>query len=385
MNILFVDDYISPLAGGSAERSMRIAKALVDQNHIVDLISLKKEFDFNFAKKNGINKIFLFSYVSFKYIIPIVNLKYIDKLVTNYDAIHISKNWSLLAFFIAISAKRKNIPYIFSPMGFITVHNNKSKLLKSLFLKFFTKRIIKNSSYCITVSNKEFNDCLNFIEDKSKIIQLPNGFVANDFLELTNTNFREKNNLSEKKIILALGRMDPIKGFHLLIEAFNNISNDFIDWQLVIVGPNNDYKNKLIKRSNELKSKNLISFLDPQYGDNKRHAYYACDIFVIPSIYDAMTIVAVEVAACGKPLIITKTSDFSGLIENNGAIGVSPTVEGITYGLKTLMNNNKLLVELGQNGKKYVYKNLEWTQLSISYNKIFKSLVNRTENNFCNE
>lgn len=385
MNILFVDDYISPLAGGSAERSMRIAKALVDQNHIVDLISLKKEFDFNFAKKNGINKIFLFSYVSFKYIIPIVNLKYIDKLVTNYDAIHISKNWSLLAFFIAISAKRKNIPYIFSPMGFITVHNNKSKLLKSLFLKFFTKRIIKNSSYCITVSNKEFNDCLNFIEDKSKIIQLPNGFVANDFLELTNTNFRKKNNLSEKKIILALGRMDPIKGFHLLIEAFNNISNDFIDWQLVIVGPNNDYKNKLIKRSNELKSKNLISFLDPQYGDNKRHAYYACDIFVIPSIYDAMTIVAVEVAACGKPLIITKTSDFSGLIENNGAIGVSPTVEGITYGLKTLMNNNKLLVELGQNGKKYVYKNLEWTQLSISYNKIFKSLVNRTENNFCNE
>ena len=126
MNILFVDDAIYPLAGGSAERSMRIAKSLIDQNHIVDLISLRKDFDFDFAKKNGINNIFLFSSIKLKYILPIVNFNYIDKIISNYDAIHISKNWSFLAFFIAISAKRKNIPYVFSPMGFITIHNNKS-------------------------------------------------------------------------------------------------------------------------------------------------------------------------------------------------------------------------------------------------------------------
>ena len=380
MNILFVDDAIYPLAGGSAERSMRIAKSLIDQNHIVDLISLRKDFDFDFAKKNGINKIFLFPSIKLKYIIPFVNFNYIDKIISKYDAIHISKNWSFLAFFIAISAKRKNIPYVFSPMGFITIHNNKSKLLKYLFLKYCTNRIIKNSNLCITVSSKEFNDCLSLIKNRSRVIQLPNGFLAKDFLEVTNSNFCEINNISEKKIILALGRMDPIKGFHLLIEAFNNISKDFYDWQLIIIGPDNDYRRKLIMRANQLESKDSIKFLDQQYGDDKRNAYYACDIFVIPSIYDAMTIVAVEVAACGKPLIITNTCDFSGLIDAKGAIEVPPSVDGITDGLKTLINNDNLLIELGQNGKKYVFENLEWSQLAISYDNIFKSLIKKSSN-----
>ena len=105
-------------------------------------------------------------------------------------------------------------------------------------------------------------------------------------------------------------------------------------------------------------------------------AYYSCDLFVIPSLYDAMTIVAVEAAACGKPILITNTSDFPGLILNKGAIEVSPTIGDIAKGITTVINDDQLRFELGANGKKYVYENFEWTVLSKEYKNIFNSVKN---------
>jgi glycosyltransferase involved in cell wall biosynthesis len=376
MKILIVDDAIHPLAGGSAERTIRIGKSMIDHGHQVDLLTLKRNFDLLFAKKNDFNELYLLPSFKLKYLLPLRGSRYIDKIVKKYDIVHISKNWSLLAFYASVSAKRNKIPYIFSPMGFITIHNNKSRLAKYLFLNLFTNYILKNSSYCITVSNQEFKDCNLIIKDKNKIKQISNGFVAKDFLELPISNFRKKNNLTNKKIILALGRMDPIKGFHLLIEAFSNISQTAKDWQLVFIGPDNDYRNKLINRANELECKSSITFLDPHYGEEKRMAYYSCDLFVIPSLFDAMTIVAVEAAACGKPILITNTSDFPGLILNKGGIEVSPTIVDISKGITTLINDDQLRIELGTNGKKYVYENFEWTVLSKEYNNIFNSVKN---------
>ena len=45
-----------------------------------------------------------------------------------------------------------------------------------------------------------------------------------------------------KKTFLFLGRMHPIKGVDILIESFINLHEINRDWQLVLVGPQNDYR-----------------------------------------------------------------------------------------------------------------------------------------------
>jgi len=374
MKILLVDDAIYPLAGGSAERSMRIGKCLIDHGHEVDLLTLARDYDPEFAKKNGINKVYLLPSIKYKYLIPLKGAGYIKHIVKDYDVVHISKNWSLLGFFAAYCLKKYNIPYIFSPMGFITVHNNKSRLVKFFYLKYLTSFTIKNCSYCITVSNQEYQDCLEIMLDKTKVKLIPNGFVAADFTECPHNVFREKYKLSSKKMLMFLGRMDPIKGVDLLLEAYDNLGQHAADWQLVIIGPENKYRRELISKAVKAINKDLITFIDPLYADEKRCAYYACDLFVIPSLYDAMTIVVLEAAACGKPILITETSDFPGLALNGASIQVPPTVEGIETGLKYAFDNPQLLKSMGSNARDYVYANFDWNVLGKQYDEIFNSV-----------
>ena len=70
-----VHDTVNPLHGGSIERSMQIGKALFERGHQIDLLTLKKNFDKEYAIRNGVNKYFLLNSFKFKYIIPLFSFK----------------------------------------------------------------------------------------------------------------------------------------------------------------------------------------------------------------------------------------------------------------------------------------------------------------------
>jgi glycosyltransferase involved in cell wall biosynthesis len=375
MNILFIDDEIYPLAGGSAERTLKIASSLVKFDHNVDLLSLNRKFDIDFAKSNGINNYFLLKSFRLyrKYYVPLIPLFKLNSLVKKYDVVHISKNWSLLAFFIAFLANYNKIPFVYSPMGFINTFNNQSVIFKKIFLKLFTSFILNKCKYCIVVSKNEKKDVLGIINQKSKVILIPNGFVGKDFISVPeNNNFRNKNNLSSKKIILSLSRMDPIKGIHNLISGFIEFQKTHTNWQLVIVGgPKNNYYEKLKNLSFNNKD---ISFINPLFNDKKIEAYYACDLFIIPSIFDAMTIIALEAAACRKPIIISKSCDFDELFDNNACLQIIPNQKSIKEALERADSDPELLNTLAKNAQNFVYSNYEWNLLAKKYNETFSNL-----------
>jgi glycosyltransferase involved in cell wall biosynthesis len=376
MKILMVHDAVYPLYGGSVERTMKISKSLVAEGNEVDLLTLSRGFDSEYAHNNGIKNVFFIRSLRIKYLFPFFNFNYLKKICKNYDVIHISCNWSLLSYFVSIVLKKINKPFIFSPMGYINFTNNKSTFVKKLYLNYCTSFILNNCQYCITVSKHEFDDCVKTINSKTKAVLIPNGFNKEDFIQPVNNNFKKKFNLPLKKTFLFLGRMDPIKGVENLIKAFHNINHFADQWQLVIIGPKNDYRSKLenIIINNELNNK--IFFIDPLFGKEKTEAYYSSDVFVIPSIFDAMTIVAVEAAACSLPILITDTTDFDELYKNGGSIQVKPTVEGLESGLLEIIRKTESELKLiGNNGQDYVYNNLEWKLLAKKYNFIFKSAI----------
>jgi glycosyltransferase involved in cell wall biosynthesis len=374
MKILMVHDAVYPLYGGSVERTMKISKSLVSEGNEVDLFTLSRGFDSEYAKSNGINKTFFTRSIRIKYLFPFFNFKYFKSICENYDIIHISCNWSLLSYFVSIVLKRINKPFIFSPMGYINFTNNKSTFVKKLYLKYCTSFILNNCKYCITVSKLEHNDCIKTINNKEKAVLIPNGFNEEDFILPIDNNFIKHFNLPLKKTFMFLGRMDPIKGVENLIKAFYNIRSLTDQWQLVIIGPKNDYRSKLENMEITKELKHKVFFLDPLFGKEKTKAYYSANVFVIPSIFDAMTIVAVEAAACSLPILITDTTDFDELNLNGGSIQVKPTIEGLESGLLQIIEStDHELKTIGENAHDYVYNNLEWKLLAKKYDMLFKS------------
>ena len=374
MKMLNVIDLMNPVFGGSEERTFQMSHHLGAAGIKVDLLTTKWCLDKEWASKLKSGNIYYVDAFFFRYLFPYGARKWLDDNISNYDVVHISKNWSVLAYLAARAAKKHNIPYVFSAMGFVSIHN-RSRFLKSLYSRFITIPMITNAKACISVTKEEREDLLNVGADDKKVHVIPNGVIPEDFLIKDDDGFRKKHSLNERKIILFIGRMDPIKGVHLLIDAFNKKRDMHNDWCLVLVGTKSSYRKKMEQKVSAMNLNDDVIFLDPIFGEEKSIAYNAAEFITIPSLKDAMTIIAPEAACCAKPVLFTTTTDFSELSKCGGGIEVQPTVNGIKDGLDCLMGEDFDLSAMGAKGYKYVINHFKWEKIIVKFKEVFENVA----------
>ena len=374
MKILNVIDLMNPVFGGAEERVFQMSRHLGLASVDVDILTTNYRLDQNWLSQLTSGNHYYVDAVYYRYLIPFGAKKWLNQNISKYDVINISKNWSFLSIMAASAAVKHNVPYVFSAMGFASIHN-RSRFLKLLFKYFFTIPLVCRASACIAVTMEEKLDLINLGALPENVHLIPNGVIPSNFLHKDDENFRRHYSLGDRKIILFIGRMDPIKGVHLLIDAFYGRRIKLTDWCLVLVGTQTSYRKKMERKALELGLQDSIIFLDPIFGKLKSEAYHAAEFIVVPSVKDAMTIIAPEAACCSKPVLITNTSDFGELAQYGGAVEVDPTIEGIENGLDFLTNIDVDLVRMGKNGFDYVVNNFGWDRISKKYIDLFAAFV----------
>lgn len=374
MKVLNVIDLMNPIFGGAEERTYQMSRHLGLAGVSVDILTTKWRLDREWISKLPGGNNYFVDALHCRYLIPFGARKWLNQNISNYDVVHISKNWSLLANMAAAAAVKRDIPYVFSAMGFVAIHN-RSRLLKRFYRKYLTIPLILRASACIAVTNEEKADLINAGAAPEKVHLIPNGIIPEDFLHRDDDHFRRQYALGDRKIILFIGRMDPIKGVHLIIEAFGRKRSKLNDWCLVLVGTQTAYRTEMERKVVELGLQDSVLFLDPIFGKGKSEAYHAAEFIVVPSVKDAMTIIAPEAACCAKPVLITNTADFGELARCGGAIEVDPTIEGLENGLELLTNNDCDRVGMGKSGFDYVANKFRWDCMAVKYMDLFKAVA----------
>jgi len=174
----------------------------------------------------------------------------------------------------------------------------------------------------------------------------------------------------DKKIILFVGRIDPIKGIHFLIQAVSRlVSQDatFKDnFRLLLIG--GDISRKSFWQHPEvIKIKTIITQKDLEccikFIGSKPHGilpyYYNCaDVVVLPSVYESFGLVVLEAMACGSAVIASRVGGLKYLIEDrvNGLLFSSGNVIELCRGLNTLFTDTKLRNKLGKNAYRESFK-----------------------------
>ena len=125
------------------------------------------------------------------------------------------------------------------------------------------------------------------------------------------------------RTLLYLGRIHPIKGIDDLLRAWQRVASQFRDWQLRLVGPDNDgYRAQLERLSTELKLPRVM-FAGPRYGADKQAEYAAADLYVLPSHTENFGMSAAEALARGVPIITTHWHALAGSAGALAAAGAS--------------------------------------------------------------
>ena len=375
MRILNVLDVMNPVfGGGGTERSYQMSRYLALAGENVDILTTNWNLDVEYASRlKGINCYPVDAWYC-RYLFPFGVKKWLMRNITNYDLVHLSKNWSLLSQIAGGVAANYNIPYVFSSMGFVAVHN-RSRILKKFYRKYLTIPLVKKADACIAVTKEETVDLIDAGASPEKVHLIPNGIIPEDFLHKDNNHFRRCYKLDNRKIILFIGQMNPLKGVHLIIDAFEKCRPILDDWLLLLVGTKTGYRNEMERKVARLNLQKNVLFLDPLFGRQKSEAYHAAEFLVVPSIKDAMTIVAPEAACCAKPVLLTKTSGFGELARCGGAIEVEPSINGLSFGFDFLTSSNCDRVGMGKKGYNYVINNFQWKQVALKYKELFQAVL----------
>lgn len=145
---------------------------------------------------------------------------------------------------------------------------------------------------------------------------------------------------TDKTVICSCGRLSPVKGFDMAVEAAKLLKENGVDfvWYFVGGGPERSRIEKLISDYG-LENNVVIT------GMQKNPYPYiaACDIYVQPSYEEALGITILEAHRLGRPVITTATLGGCKLVENskNGVV-CAISSDAIAESIVSLINHKEL-------------------------------------------
>ena len=170
----------------------------------------------------------------------------------------------------------------------------------------------------------------------------------------------------EKKMVLAIGRFEHIKGFDLLIQSAKDLENDT---DIYIVGGTATDEYDILLSENNISN---VYFVEFQRKKVLSQYFLAADLFVLPTRYDPWGLVINEAMAFGLPVISTdKCVAALELIENgiNGYVVPSEDITELRNRMKQLLNTDSLCVEMGKSNlqkiKEYTIEKMALRHLDI--------------------
>lgn len=298
----------------------------------------------------------------------------IRKLVDKADVIHLMGHWSILNVLVYFAARRVGKPYVICPAGALPLFG-RSRWLKRTFNFLVGSDIVLNASGWIAVTTGEFHQFEEYGVPSSRVTVIPNGVSEEDFPLVDVDEFKRRRGLPDAPIILFMGRLNPIKGPDLLLEAFILARGSFPDFHLVFAGPDGGMQLILQKVAEQKGVSGCVHFLGHVSGTDKAAAYRMARLLVVPSRQEAMSIVAIEAGFCGTPVLLTDQCGFSDVKMINARLEAPATVHGIAEGLTHLLGDPKELSAISSVWSKFVKQQYSWPSLVPEYFRLYNSIL----------
>ena len=192
------------------------------------------------------------------------------------------------------------------------------------------REVIRGCHGIIAATERERNELVEHYQARPEIISVvPCGVNLDLFQVGDKASARRQIGLDEKdKVILYVGRIDPLKGLDRLIRTVGYLKEKR-NLKLVLVGGDDQplaEMKRLQRTARELGLEKMITFVG-RVDQLKLPAYYnAADVFALPSYHESFGLVTLESLACGTPVVATNVGGLSEfirpgrtgyLIENN--------------------------------------------------------------------
>lgn len=367
MKIVILEKEESLGIGGIVMHNKRLSDYFKKQGHEVIIVR------FSNAKKREPGILYIPYYIAENRSFIFVPSENTKKLLVNHlkrikpDVVHFCLGISLFDYFIPSFCHKLKIPVVGIWHGDLNGGSDAySILIRSIFLAYLPVCLQLDNLIVFSEKMKDFYAQKGV--NPNYITVIPNG-VDTKLFSSGNSLFKKTHQF--KTGVLFLGRLTIVKNPEVLIESFLRL-NPHPDTKLIIVGTG-DLANEL----KELYTDKRIIFTG-LITDEKEKAdiIRGCDVFVLPSLYEGMSLALLEAMSCGLACIASDVGANPELLENNGIIITHQKVkQELPLALKILLEQINFRKELGKKARNRVLNHFSQKESFSAYMKLYQHTI----------
>ena len=217
------------------------------------------------------------------------------------------------------------------------------------------------------------------VSDQSKLIKIAPGIDVDHFKPSEkSTDLIHKLNISNRPVIVSVGRLVHRKGQDKLIVAMSQVIKDFPTAVLLLVGegPIKYMLQKLVQHHSL--EKNVIFAGRVQLDELPKYIQLG-QIFAMPARdrffgleVEGLGIVYLEASACAIPVIVGNSGGAPDAVisEKTGLIVDGTSPDAIAKSIKTLLGQPELAIRYGAAGREWVVNEWRWEIWSKRFNSL---------------
>jgi len=252
------------------------------------------------------------------------------------------------------------------------------------------KEVIASSDRIVASTINEKDQLIDLYDaPEEKIEIIPPGVDISRFYPIPPDEAKDFLNITHgEKMLLFVGRIEPLKGIDTLIQSIAQMRKSDIlsecPHYLYIIGGDPDDKNeeidnelnRLRRLCEQLGVGDLIIFSGKKNQDTLQYYYSAAEIVVMPSNYESFGMVALEAMACGTPVIATQVGGLQHLVKD-GVTGFTiphNNPDALEEKISQLICNSNLRVQLKENCVEYA-RTYAWEVITAKIVNLYRSMI----------
>ena len=223
--------------------------------------------------------------------------------------------------------------------------------------------------------------------NERKLEVIPPGVDTSHFYPIPPDEAKQYLGLNpEDRMVLYVGRIEPLKGVSTLIEAMSCLK--FKDQSgpvhLAIIGGEPDVTPEemstemahLQKLSDDLAMDQTVVFLGKRGQNTLPYYYSAAEVLVMPSHYESFGMVALEAMACGTPVIASDVGGLGFLVQDGETGYTVPDGEPdkLCEKLTLLLRDHALRERMGQRAVE-VAQSYDWEKIAKQIVDVYEGLI----------
>ncbi|MEL6526136.1 MAG: glycosyltransferase, partial [Chloroflexota bacterium] len=263
------------------------------------------------------------------------------------DVLHIHEFRTAEAWLIAPLARQSGIATVLSPHGTLT-HSTGRSALKSVWDSVLSPSVAKNIQHVIALTDDERDEVRALWSqwaDDIAVSVVPNGVDLQAFTHLPHaSSFRARYGLSDKRVVLFMGRLHQRKGVDVLAKAF--LQADIPNTVLVLAGPDEGMLSTLEALNDERII--LTGFLD---GEARLQTLASAELFALPATGEGLSMAVLEAMAAGLPVLLSPGCHLPQVAQAGAGMIVEPTISVLAKALSTMLGDEASLATMSENSR----------------------------------